>query len=155
MFLPATIITTIIDQLAKQLAWRGFGAGDSITVIPGFFDLRLVLNKGAAWGMFSGQRVFLVAVSSAMIVFLVRNRAELSNGWRHSGLMLGILCGGIIGNLIDRAKLGFVIDFLDFHWEGVYYFPVFNVADMAICVGIASHLVAQILLSRREKSQQP
>jgi len=146
----AAVTITFFDQLTKRLAVWGFpGDGDHITVIPGFFDLRLVYNEGAAWGMLSGQRWILIAVSAMMLVFIVWNRKELAKGGRFQSIMTGLLMGGIAGNLTDRVLTGKVIDFFDFHWENVYYYPVFNIADSAICVGIFCLLFTQLFGKRK------
>ena len=145
MFTTA-IITTLLDQLTKRLAvWRFGESGDHITVIPRFFNLCLVYNEGAAWGMLSGQRLILITVSALMLAFIIWNRKELAKGGRFQSIMTGLLMGGVAGNLIDRVHTGKVIDFFDFHWEGVYYYPVFNIADMAICIGIFSMILSQLL----------
>lgn len=136
------VIVTVLDQLTKWLVQRYLDFGSSVTIIPGLFDFSKVYNRGAAWGMLSGQRVILVAVSALMLGFLWLNRKEFLRGGRIERIGVGLLAGGIIGNLIDRVKLGYVIDFLDFHW-GTYTFPTFNVADSAICVGVALFVVCQ------------
>jgi len=161
MMLLVAIITTVLDQLTKQLALARFttavdgavmNTGDHITVIPGFFDLRLVMNHGAAWGMLSGQRFILIGVSAAMLVFIVLNRKELSKGRRDTIFALGLLAGGIIGNLIDRIRTGAVVDFFDFHWKEAYNFPVFNIADTAICIGIGALLIVSAFHRRENTS---
>ncbi|MDP3069052.1 MAG: signal peptidase II [Opitutaceae bacterium] len=115
------------------------GVGQDIEVIRGFFYIIHVGNTGAAWSMFSGQSVLLalLAIGTLGGIFF----------WRHSlGLRdplaqvsFGLLCGGIVGNLVDRLAHGHVIDFLDFHF-GSYIYPTFNVADSGICVGVLSYL---------------
>lgn len=138
------VIVTLLDQLTKWLVQRYLDFGDSVTVIPGLFDFSKVYNHGAAWGMLAGQRVMLVAVSALMLVFLWFSRKDILSAGRWERLGAGLLAGGIIGNLIDRVKFGYVIDFLDFHW-GDYTFPTFNVADSAICVGVALFVVFQFI----------
>ena len=148
MFITA-IITTLLDQLTKRLAVWGFpNHGDHIVIIPRFFNLCLVENEGAAWGILPGQRWILVSVSALMLAFLVWQRKEFVKGGRFSRIMTGLLMGGIAGNLIDRVLTGKVIDFFHFHWEGVYDYPVFNIADMAICIGIFSMIFSQLFVKR-------
>lgn len=133
---------TVADQATKSIATSYIHLHDSIEVYPGVFDLTYIQNTGAAWGIFSGANHWLVTLSIAMLLVLVRYRRQIvGNGWV-SRLALGLLLGGILGNLIDRMRLGYVIDFLDFHWDSAH-FPAFNVADSAICVGVMLYLLLQ------------
>lgn len=134
-----SISVLLADQITKLIALRNLDPGydGTISVIPGFFNLTLVFNQGAAWGILSGKILLLAAISAAMLVFLVWNGKELTQN-RLGIVATGILAGGTAGNLIDRLLRGYVIDFLDFHWPwfgGIYHFPAFNVADSAICIG--------------------
>lgn len=134
----------VLDQLTKFLIVQTlppgtFGPPRHIVIIRGFFNLVHVGNPGAAWSLFTGQSTMLAALAIVTLtaIFL----------WRHSlGLRLlpvqisfGLLCGGILGNLLDRLEYGYVIDFLDFHF-GSYIYPTFNVADSGICVGVVIYL---------------
>lgn len=148
MIKTIAITLTLLDQFTKWLVCRNFGAADFVTVIPGFFSLRKVYNLGAAWGMLSGQRFFLIAVSVAMLALLWCNRHEFSETGTLCRAGIGLLTGGIIGNLIDRVKLGYVVDFLDFHCADRYAFPTFNVADSAIFIGIVLYFL-HTFLSRK------
>lgn len=134
------IIVFALDQLTKQmiasrLPFGSYGPGGRIEMIPGFFYLVHVGNTGAAWSMFSGRSLglALVAVGALAAMFLWRH----SLGLRQRSIQpaFGLLCGGILGNLLDRLRHGHVIDFLDIHLGG-YIYPTFNVADSAICVGV-------------------
>ena len=141
--LPLAISSLIIllDQLTKLLVRRIFDLGECLQVIPGVFNLCHVQNTGAAWGMLAGQRIALLAFSIVMCAAMVFFREKVFGKSLVGRICLGLLCGGIIGNLIDRACLGYVVDFLDFHW-GTSHFPAFNVADSAICVGAFLFIVA-------------
>ena len=138
-----------LDQAAKAAALHAFAGGGSFAVAPGFFDLRLVLNDGAAWGMLAGRQWLLVLVSAAMLAILWWNRRELA-ATRLSSAAAGLLAGGVAGNLVDRAFRGRVVDFLDFHWREVYHYPTFNVADVAICAGVGL-LLLHTLCSRKKR----
>lgn len=132
------------DQAAKAAAIRAFGGGGSVTLVPGVLDLRLVLNRGAAWGMLAGRRWLLCAVSAAMLAMLFCNRRELC-ATRLSRVATGLLSGGILGNLVDRVmRGGLVVDWIDVHWRSVWSFPVFNAADACISVGVALLLVSSL-----------
>lgn len=125
----------VADQAAKFLARHFLTYGEPREIIPGFFNLALVFNRGAAWGMMAGFRFFFVALAIAMLALIAFKWRVLFNGalGRVSGILLS---GGILGNAIDRAVFGYVTDFIDL-WHGTYHFPCFNIADSAICIGVA------------------
>ena len=138
----------LLDQATKQIVRGRMELHESFPVIAGFFNIRLVTNTGAAWGMFQGGSFWLGIVSIAVLIALVAFRRSLLGDGRLERVVLGLLAGGIAGNLIDRVRLGYVVDFLDFH-IGTRHFPAFNVADMAICSGVALFMLAQFLASRK------
>lgn len=133
-------ITVISDQVTKLLVAAYIGYGQDIAVIPGFFNLTHVLNPGGAFGLFAQQgamvRVMFFLVFSLVAVGLIlylyvgipETHPMLANG-------LSLIFGGAVGNLIDRVRMGKVIDFLDVY-VGDLHWPAFNVADSAICVGV-------------------
>lgn len=132
------------DQLTK--AWihttmplGTYGAPPAITVIPGFFNIVHVGNTGAAWSMFSGQSVALALLAAATLVAIFFWRRALGLRDRTLQVGFGLLCGGILGNLVDRLNHKHVIDFIDLHF-GSYTYPTFNVADCGICVGVILYL---------------
>jgi signal peptidase II len=108
--------------------------------VPGFFHLVHVGNTGAAWSLFTGKSLWLaaLAVITLAAIFIFRHHLEL--GRPMVQVSFGLLCGGIVGNLVDRIAHGHVIDFLLFEF-GSYEFPVFNIADTAICVGVGLYLI--------------
>lgn len=124
-----------------------FEYGESVAMIRDFFSLTYVRNTGAAFGFLAdahpGFRVpfFLIVpiIATVVLGFLYK---ELPKEAKWRALALGLVTGGAIGNLIDRVRLGYVVDFLDFHYKTAYYFPAFNVADSAICVGVGILLVS-------------
>jgi signal peptidase II len=126
----------VLDQITKLWVVRDFFYGESLA-ITSFFNLVLAQNTGAAFSMLAGeggwQRVFFIAiavVASGVIAYLLRkHRQEPLFCLALSGIL-----GGALGNLIDRVRLSYVVDFLDFHAFG-YHWPAFNVADMAITGG--------------------
>ncbi|MGQ9663119.1 MAG: signal peptidase II [Kiritimatiellia bacterium] len=131
-----------VDQLTKYLIWRNMLVGEARTVIPGLFSLRFVQNTGAAWGMFAGFSSWLVFLSVLMLVLiLVFRKAFLADTVIHR-IALGLMIAGIVGNLMDRIRFGYVVDFLDFYL-GQHHFPAFNVADSAICVGVGLYLYSR------------
>lgn len=152
LFLLAVVIFAA-DQASKAWIYATvpfetyFPAG-RITVIPGFFHLVHWGNTGAAWGMLAGKSLALafLAVATLLAIFFFRHQLELSRPVIQ--LSFGLLCGGIVGNLVDRLLHGHVIDFLLFTF-GEYHFPAFNLADSAICVGVALYLLQSLREPRR------
>jgi len=127
------------------------GAGSDIEVIQGFFYIIHVGNTGAAWSMFSGRSVTLALLAAGTLAAIYFWRHTL--GLKHplSQICFGLLCGGIVGNLIDRLVHKHVIDFIDLHF-GNYVYPTFNVADSGICVGVILYLWQSI---KSERAKDP
>lgn len=115
------------------------GAGSDIEVISGFFYIIHVGNPGAAWSMFAGFPVTLAVLAGATLAAIFYWRRSLGLRDRYTQICFGLLCGGIVGNLLDRLLHGHVIDFVDLHF-GTYVYPTFNVADSGICVGVILYL---------------
>jgi signal peptidase II len=134
-------IVLILDQAVKWLALHHLPPGVPVTVIGGFFSLTLVMNPGLAFGMLGtvppGWR-WAVALLSLVAVGVLATLATrlLPEGGKVAAVAIGMIFGGAAGNLIDRARFGAVVDFLDFYWHG-WHWPAFNVADSAISVGVA------------------
>ena len=138
----------LLDQLTKLWVRTSFVyGGEPQAVIPGFFNLVYVRNTGAAWGMLGGQQVLLVLLSIAVLVMLALYHRRLLNPTLDHRIALGLMTGGILGNLIDRVRLGWVTDFLDFH-VGAWHWPSFNVADSAICIAVGIYLLSSLWHTR-------
>ena len=144
----------VLDQMTKLWIQTRFLYVECRTAIPGFFNLHYIRNEGAAWGMFAGWRLLLILFSLGMLMLMLIRQRDIFLRQRFGHLALGLLVGGIIGNLIDRIRLGYVVDFLDFH-SGAWHFPAFNVADSAICIGIGLYLLGQFLAERPPLIAQP
>lgn len=142
-------LITILDQATKTLAAGQIAYGDRIEVIPGFFNLTYVHNTGAAWSLFQDQAVFLALISLGVLLIMAFNVRHFVGESTWLRWCYTFLAGGILGNLIDRVKYQYVIDFLDFY-VGSYHWPSFNVADAAICTGVAMYLIHNLVLSRGE-----
>lgn len=126
---------------------------DYIEVIPGFFGLTYIPNPGAAFGLFgsvaaSVRSFFLIGVSITALAVLFFMYARLTEKSILVHIAIGMIIGGAVGNLIDRMRLHWVIDFLDLHWRG-YHWPTFNVADFAITVGTVI-LMFNVLFHQRK-----
>jgi signal peptidase II len=150
MMLPLCIavVFTLLDQSTKYLVCRNFSLHESLVIIPGFFNLTYIRNTGAAWGIFAGGHLWLALLSFVMLGVIVIFRKSFLSDSLIDRTALGFIIGGIVGNLIDRLRLQYVVDFLDFHFQG-HPFPAFNVADSAICIGVTLYIASQVLVARR------
>ncbi len=144
-WLGIATIVILLDQLTKITISKLFAYGASYS-LTSFFNLVLVYNKGAAFSFLAAesgwQRYFFIALGIAAALFIVYLLK------RHSGQhlfcwALALILGGAIGNVIDRVMYGHVIDFLDFHVRG-WHWPAFNVADSAICIGVALFVIDEL-----------
>lgn len=127
--LPLAVV--ILDQFSKYIVVENMTLGESIPIIEEVFHLTYILNPGAAFGMFAHNRLFFIAIAVIVIGIIIWARREiLASPWEVKA-GCGLFLGGAIGNLIDRARQGLVIDFFDFR-----IWPVFNIADIAICIGV-------------------
>lgn len=127
--LPIAVV--ILDQFSKYIVVENMVLGESIPIIEEVFHLTYILNPGAAFGMFAHNRLFFIAIAVIVIGIIIWARREiLASPWEVKA-GCGLFLGGAIGNLIDRTRQGLVIDFFDFR-----IWPVFNIADIAICIGV-------------------
>jgi len=139
-----------LDQLTKQAIRTSFVYGESRPIIDGFFNLVYVRNDGAAWNILSGHGIILILISFAVLVLLVvYRRSFLQEQFSHK-ILLGLMIGGIAGNLIDRIRFGWVTDFLDFQF-GSYHYPSFNIADSAICIAVGLYIITNVIAERAKK----
>ncbi|HWQ93392.1 MAG TPA: signal peptidase II [Clostridia bacterium] len=134
-------IIILLDQLTKQLVLRFLGYAHEKVVVEGFFKFVHWGNTGAAWSLFRGNNELLAGVALVALVVLFFTRHHFDSRTLLGQVSFGLIFGGIVGNLIDRLAIGHVIDFLYFYLQqrgGVEIgFPAFNVADSAICTGVA------------------
>lgn len=135
----------VLDQATKALVRARLPLHESVTVIPGFFDLTHVRNTGAAFGMldntnFPYKPAMMVVIALVALVAVASYALTLPATQRIARYGLALILGGAVGNLIDRATMGYVVDFVDVYWRGVHFWA-FNVADSAITVGVALMLL--------------
>ncbi|MEG0264481.1 MAG: signal peptidase II [Erysipelotrichaceae bacterium] len=125
----------VLDQLSKILVDNVVKLNESLEMIPNFFYITYAHNSGAAWSMLEGKMLFfyVVAIGALIAMFLFYRNAKAND----TLFKIGIVCmsAGTIGNFIDRLMFQYVRDFLDFIIFG-YDFPIFNIADMALCIGV-------------------
>jgi signal peptidase II len=147
----------LLDQFTKWLVSRFLEVGSEKIVIPGFFKLVHWGNTGAAWSLFRGNNLLLAAIAIAALAILYFSRHHFDVRSRLSQFAFGLICGGIVGNLIDRLRVDHVVDFLYFYVQtrsgGEAGFPAFNLADSAICTGVG--LVFILTLKTERKPVQP
>ncbi len=153
LFSIIAALSLVFDQLTKLYIDGNFRLYESVSVFENFFHITYVRNPGAAFGMLSSSpwRVpfFLTVASVASLGILwYLHKSEPRDRWLHGAL--GLIFSGAVGNLIDRVRLGEVIDFLDVHWYQ-YHWPAFNVADSAISVGVGILIVHTWIQDRAEK----
>ncbi len=129
LFFVLSAVVVVSDQVVKYFVRHTLTEGRSVNVISHFVSFTYVQNRGAAFGFFQNNRLFIIVVGILAVVFIL---AELKLFCANGVVSLGsaLLFGGIVGNLIDRIFLGFVTDFIDFH-----FWPVFNIADACIDIG--------------------
>ncbi|MEW6672947.1 MAG: signal peptidase II [Thermodesulfobacteriota bacterium] len=134
-------LVVLVDQVSKAIILSRVPLHHSVPVIPGFFDITLILNPGGAFGFMAGQHsslhhIFFLGFTSMAICFIAFMYRKIPQ--THTLLATGfaLILGGAVGNLMDRVRFERVVDFLDFYL-GSYHWPAFNVADSAISVGMA------------------
>ena len=153
VMLPVFLFSIVSDQASKVWAVQTLGE-KSIEVIPDLFSLTLAYNRGAAFGFLGDlpDGVRQIALGAATVLALGTVLFMLLKYHRQSiwgCLSIGMILGGAVGNIIDRVRLGMVIDFLDVYW-GEYHWPTFNIADSCICVGVTI-----LIFLKTEASPEP
>ncbi len=151
LWLLLSAVVILLDQLTKILIVRNFHFAERKSVISGYFDLTLAYNKGAAFSFLANadgwQRWFFIAIGVGASLFMTWLLARHA-GQRLFCLALALILGGAIGNVIDRIRLGKVVDFLLVYYQQAY-FPAFNVADAAISCGAMLLILDELLRVRR------
>lgn len=138
-----SFICILIDQIIKFIITINLNFTESINIIKNFFRITYLQNNGAAFSILSGNRIFLILMtllSLILIYFILIKNKRINN---IESICYGSLIGGIIGNLIDRIRLGYVIDYLDFNF-GNYQYPVFNFADILIVLSAITLLIISL-----------
>ncbi|MGE9293086.1 MAG: signal peptidase II [Puniceicoccales bacterium] len=162
LLLTIALVVLILDQLTKLLIVEWLPVGTyfvgsvlpPVEVIPGFFYLVHITNKGAAWGMMEGYTVILGVLGIIALYAIFHYRAVLGLKRPLMQIAFGLLVGGIIGNMIDRFAYGHVVDFIDLHF-GSYRYPSFNIADCGITVGVVLYILATLLDGRSQRPKRP
>jgi signal peptidase II len=154
VLLIVSILVLLLDQATKFYIDRSMDLHSSLTVVENFFNITYLRNKGAAFGFLatSSYRLpFFIMISIVAVAVIIRVFFKLRPDQKFTAFALALIFSGALGNLIDRVRLGEVIDFLDAHWYG-HHWPAFNVADSAICVGVFLLAVDMIFEEKRQQS---
>lgn len=154
LWLSAAIVA--LDQLTKALIRSRLALHDSVNVISGLLDITHVRNTGAAFGIMNGvdfryKAIVMALVAVAALVAVGMYAITLPRDQRVARYGLALILGGAVGNLIDRASTGYVVDFVDVYWRGLHFWA-FNVADSAITVGVILMLIDVLGVGRAPKT---
>lgn len=138
----------ILDRVTKIWAINSLSRVSEITIVKDFFSFFYTENKGAAFSIFQDRTTFLTITSMVIICFIIFYIIKYRPKDRFMRISLALIISGAIGNLIDRIKYKYVVDFISVHYRDIYYFPIFNVADIMVVIGT---LLLVICLLRDEK----
>ena len=161
LIIAVTLLVLVVDQVTKQLVKHYLPMDDEKVIVPGFFKFVHWGNTGAAWSLFMGKNGVLAIVGVVALLVLFRSRHYFDAHTRTGQVALGLIFGGILGNLTDRLILQHVTDFLYFYLERrgtgamPLSFPAFNIADSAICIGVGLIFIASFRNEPRRASPPP
>ncbi|UII57341.1 signal peptidase II [Cytobacillus spongiae] len=142
-----------LDQLTKWLIVKNLELGESIKVIEDFLYITSHRNRGAAWGILQGQMWFFYVITVVVIIGIVIYIQKAAKGKMLLGVSLGLMLGGAIGNFIDRVFRKEVVDFIN-TYIFTYDFPVFNIADSALVIGVGLLMIQMLLEERAAKKEK-
>lgn len=151
VLLGIIVAVLALDLVTKYVFDAMLDDGRTVAVIPGLFNFKQVHNDGAAWGSFGGQQVLLIVLTFAFLaVFIWFYIQEKNKTWLFN-IAFGLIIAGCLGNLFDRLFFGYVRDFIQFaFWDT---FPIFNFADVALCVGVVLFVVYFIITLVKSKKE--
>lgn len=150
LFFLISILLIALDQLSKWWIVQHMELYQSIPVISDFFYITSHRNRGAAFGILQEQRWFFIVVTTCVVIAIIVFMVKMKKETILTKTALSFVLGGAVGNMIDRIQTGEVVDFFHFQF-GSYHFPIFNVADSAICVGVVLFLIANLLDYKKEQ----
>ncbi len=150
------VLTVVFDQVSKLWIVNSFELFHSKIIIPGFFNLVYVTNSGAAFSILADvdspwRHYFFVGVGVVALIVLSFFWYRLRKNSAYFSVALALIAGGAAGNLIDRVRVGAVVDFIDIY-VGSYHWPAFNVADSAICIGVTVYLVFSFIEEKQKNN---
>ena len=140
----------IIDLISKQIISHVLSLQESIMIIKNFFYISYTKNTGAAWSILKDQRLLLL-ILTIFVLFIINRQLKKEKLTNIEDYSYGLIVGGILGNFFDRLIYGYVIDFLDFRIFG-YDYPIFNLADSFIVIGIILLIIIEIRKEHNERN---
>lgn len=152
------IAIVLFDLSIKALIQQNLNLHQELPLLKGFFNINYVQNMGAAFGLMSSAderfRIlfFSVVITAAVLALLGMLRKSIAKSLYES-VSLSLILGGALGNAINRLQLGYVVDFLHFHWRDIYHFPSFNLADISICIGVALFIISPLWQAYRKTTK--
>lgn len=150
LIIAIVALTIVLDQVTKYLVASQMTIGQSIPIIDNFLYITSHRNAGAAWGIFQGKMMFFYLITLAVIAVVIvwMTRLDIKKD-KWLMIALALILGGAVGNLIDRVLYQHVVDFIDTYILG-YDFPIFNIADSALCIGVVLMAIDAILDMKRQ-----
>lgn len=147
------LVVVGIDQFTKWLVVEHLTIGQQVEVIPGFLYWFSFRNNGAAWSILEGHMSFFYIITVIVVAVIIYIMQRYAKGKRLFGISLALILGGALGNFIDRLWRHEVVDFVQTVW-GNYYFPIFNLADAALSIGVVCMLIFVFLDDRKTKGKK-
>ena len=145
-FIVCSIV--LIDQISKIFIHQSMDLYQSVTIIPSLLDFTYIRNEGIAFGInFEGSRIFFIVFPIVITFYLISLLRDKEFQSSYSQISLLLIIGGAIGNITDRIFRGYVVDFIDFHINGVHWY-VFNIADSSVTIGLLFLLYSSIIIQR-------
>lgn len=153
-FYLLALATFLLDQLSKLAIVTALALGHSTPVIEGYFHLTYVRNFGAAWSLLDGRVGLLAAIAGTVCLGIIIYQRIARPTEMTMVLALGFFLGGALGNFADRVTLGYVRDMFDLRWQGENIFPIFNVADVVLWLGVGCLLLHSYMAGRTAKPRE-
>lgn len=153
IYFAIALFVLVIDQISKWMVRTKMALGESIPVISEYFYLTSHRNRGAAFGILQDQRWFFIIVTTIVVIGIIYYLIKIKNSNKLLSLALALILGGALGNFIDRLMLGEVVDFFDVKIRFgtfLYDYPIFNIADSALVIGVGLILIDTIRESIKE-----
>lgn len=157
LYYVIAVIVLVIDQISKHYFHSRYELYQSTPIIDGLFDFTLAFNHGAAFSFLANQggwqKWFFAVLGLAVSAFIIAYLRKLPKSAKVLAVGLALVLGGAIGNVIDRLRFGYVVDFLHIHWHDIWHYPIFNVADIGVCVGAGLLLIDALFLESTRKKR--
>jgi signal peptidase II len=150
IYYALAVLVLIIDQCSKWMVIHNMELGQSIPIIPDFFYFTSIRNNGAAWSMFEGQFIFFFIITVVVLAVVIYYMQKLGRKQPLLGTSLGFIIGGTLGNFVDRLIRGEVVDFIHVYIIN-YSFPVFNIADSSLFIGVVLLIIYLFLDGKKEQ----